>query len=78
MYLPAFLCLYELFWKGFECDQRRLTLPVSNVCLSGALYATLLGRQSQVSILLRHNCLILHPMYDVPDNQTLHTDTGNC
>ena len=28
MYLPLFLCLYESFWKGFEFDQRRLTLLV--------------------------------------------------
>ena len=26
--LPLFLCLYESFWKGFESDQRRLTLLV--------------------------------------------------
>ena len=26
MYLPLFLYLYESFWKGFESDQRRLTL----------------------------------------------------
>ena len=30
-YLPVFLCLYESFWKGFEADRRRFTLPVSNV-----------------------------------------------
>ena len=40
MYLPVFLYLYESFWKGFESDQRRLTLPVSNVCSSGASDAT--------------------------------------
>ena len=28
MHLPLFLCLYESFWKGFESDQRRLTLLV--------------------------------------------------
>ena len=28
MYVPLFLCLYESFWKGFESDQRRLTLVV--------------------------------------------------
>ena len=28
MYVPLFLCLYESFWKGFESDQRRLTLLV--------------------------------------------------
>ena len=27
MYLPVFLFLFELLWKGFECDQRRQTLP---------------------------------------------------
>ena len=26
MYLPVFLFLYELLWKGFEFDQRRQTL----------------------------------------------------
>ena len=26
MYLPVFLFLYELLWKGFECDRRRQTL----------------------------------------------------
>ena len=37
MHLPLFLCLYESFWKGFESDQRRLTLLVIKcVCLSGA------------------------------------------
>ena len=36
MYLPLFLCLYESFWKGFEFDQRRLTLLVVKcVSLSG-------------------------------------------
>ena len=29
MYLPLFLCLYGSFWKGFESDQRRLTLLVN-------------------------------------------------
>ena len=33
MYVPLFLCLYESFWKGFESDQRRLTLLVINVRL---------------------------------------------
>ena len=28
MYVPLFLCLYESFWKGFESNQRRLTLLV--------------------------------------------------
>ena len=28
MYVPLFLCLYESFWKGFESDQRRLTLLI--------------------------------------------------
>ena len=28
MYVPLSLCLYESFWKGFESDQRRLTLLV--------------------------------------------------
>ena len=28
-YLPLFLCLYESFRKGFESDQRRLTLLVN-------------------------------------------------
>ena len=28
MYLPLFLCLYESFSKGFESDQRLLTLLV--------------------------------------------------
>ena len=28
MYVPSFLCLYESFWKGFESNQRRLTLLV--------------------------------------------------
>ena len=28
MYAPLFLCLYESFWKGFESNQRRLTLLV--------------------------------------------------
>ena len=33
MHLPLFLCLYESFWKGFESDQRRLTLLViKGVC----------------------------------------------
>ena len=26
MYLPVFLFLYELLWKGFESDRRRQTL----------------------------------------------------
>ena len=30
MYLPLFLCLYESFWKGFEFDQRRLTMLAIN------------------------------------------------
>ena len=34
--LPVFLCLYQSFWKGFESDQRQLTLLVSNGCLSGS------------------------------------------
>ena len=33
MYVPLFLCLYESFWKGFESDQRRLTLLVINMRL---------------------------------------------
>ena len=28
-HFPLFLCLYESFWKGFESDQRRLTLLVA-------------------------------------------------
>ena len=39
MYLPVFLYLYESFWKGFESDQRRLTLPVSNVCSSDVAFS---------------------------------------
>ena len=50
MYLLVFLYLYESFWKGFESDQRRLTLPVSNVCLSGASDAT-------VYVLIKVDCL---------------------
>ena len=36
MHFPLFLCLYESFWKGFESDQRRLTLLLSNAfaCLA--------------------------------------------
>ena len=35
MHFPLFLFLYELFWKGFETDQRRLKLLVIKcVCLS--------------------------------------------
>ena len=38
MYLPLFLCLYESFWKGFESDQRRLTLLVIKcVCVNKTL-----------------------------------------
>ena len=41
MYLPVFLFLFELLWKGFECEEIRdgkhcQLLLVSNVCLSGA------------------------------------------
>ena len=43
MFLPVFLCLYESFWKGFESDQRRLTLPVTNVCLFGLSDATVIN-----------------------------------
>ena len=55
MHFPLFLCLYKSFWKGFESDQRRLTLLVIKyVCLSGA---SLIRRTSfvsgQVSVLLR-------------------------
>ena len=34
MYVPLFLCLYESFWKGFESDQRGLTLLVIKMRLS--------------------------------------------
>ena len=34
------MSLLVVFWKGFESDQRRLTLLVSNGCLSGASDAT--------------------------------------
>ena len=77
MYLPVFLCLYESFWKGFESDQRRLTLLISNGCLSGASYK--IGREvtSQVSstkgeliVNLRRNCLVRRSR-----KQTF--DTGN-
>ena len=46
MYLPLFLYLYESFWKGFESDQRRLTLLVIK-------YASLTWDETWVSYLRR-------------------------
>ena len=31
MYLPVFLCLYALFWKGFESDQRLFSWLLLNI-----------------------------------------------
>ena len=34
IYIYLCSCVFESFWKGFESDQRRLTLLVSNGCLT--------------------------------------------
>ena len=49
MYLPLFLCLYESFWKGFEFDQRRLTLLV---------WCVLNIKDSQVSSHVFSTCIV--------------------
>ena len=78
MYLPVFLCLYESFWKGFEYDQRRLTLPVSNVCF-------LERRTRQLRLKLTINSPFVletwdvtsRPIYEAPDKQPFDISNVN-